>query len=47
MDELTREAVVLPLFQETRRFYYPKEIKNLYTGDGFQDESPVIGNLRL
>lgn len=47
MAEITRQAVVLPLFQEERRFYYPAEIKNIYAGEGFQDEYPIIGNLRL
>lgn len=47
MDEITRQAVVLPLFQDARRFYYPMGIKNINTGDGFQGEYPNIGELRL
>lgn len=47
MEEITRQAVVLPLFQDARRFYYPTGIKNINTGDGFQGEYPNIGDLRL
>lgn len=47
MDEITRQAVVLPLFQDARRFYYPTGIRNINTGDGFQGEYPNIGELRL
>lgn len=47
MQEITRQAVVLPLFQDARRFYYPVGIKNINTGDGFQGEYPNIGELRL
>lgn len=47
MNEITRHAVVLPLFQDARRFYYPTGIKNINTGDGFQGEYPNIGELRL
>lgn len=47
MDEITRQAVVLPLFQDARRFYYPAGIKNINSGNGFQGEYPNIGELRL
>lgn len=45
-NEITREAAVLPLFQDMRRLYYPKEIKDLVIGKGFL-EYPEIGELRL
>lgn len=44
-SELVREAVVLPLFQEVRKFYYPAEIKNLLIGKGFT-EYPEVADFR-
>ncbi|OGR95175.1 MAG: hypothetical protein A2V88_01460 [Elusimicrobia bacterium RBG_16_66_12] len=45
-SDISREAAVLPLFQDVRRFYYPKEIRNFVIGKGFL-EYPEIGELRL
>lgn len=47
MDEITRQAVILPLFQDARRFYYPAGIKNINSGNSFQGLYPDIGELRL
>ncbi|MFA5137724.1 MAG: hypothetical protein WC728_00715 [Elusimicrobiota bacterium] len=44
-EEISREAAVLPLFQDLRRFYYPKGIRNLVIGKGFL-EYPEVGELR-
>jgi ABC-type transport system substrate-binding protein len=46
VDDMADEAAVLPLFQDIRRFYYPKEVKNLVIGKGFL-EYPEVGELRL
>ena len=44
-DELIREAVVLPLYQEVRTFYYPAQIKNMMVGRGFT-EYPEVSDFR-
>ncbi|HAH31591.1 MAG TPA: hypothetical protein DCL44_04690 [Elusimicrobia bacterium] len=44
-EGLSSEAAVLPLYQETRSFYYPTEIKNLTVGKNFI-EYPDVGDLR-
>lgn len=44
--ELAAAAVVLPLYQVVRTFYYPKHIKNLVVGRSFL-EYPEIAALRL
>lgn len=44
-DELVRETVVLPLYQEVRTFYYPSEIKNMMIGRGFT-EYPEVADFR-
>jgi MarR-like DNA-binding transcriptional regulator SgrR of sgrS sRNA len=44
-DELRDEAVVLPLYQEVRTFYYPKKIRNLAIGKGFT-EYPEVADFR-
>lgn len=43
---LQEEAVILPLYQEVRRFYYPKRIKNLRLGKDFL-EYPEISDFIL
>ena len=45
-DVLKKEAVILPLYQEVRRFYYPKHIKNLRLGKDFL-EYPEIADFIL
>jgi len=42
---LQKEAVVLPLYQEERVFYYPKDIKNLNVGVGFV-EYPEVADFK-
>lgn len=42
---LRKEAVVLPLYQEERVFYYPKDIRNLNVGVGFI-EYPEVADFR-
>ncbi len=42
---LRKEAVVLPLYQEERVFYYPKDIRNLNVGVGFV-EYPEVADFR-
>lgn len=44
-NELGREAVVLPLYQEVRTFYYPSEIKNMMVGRGFT-EYPEVADFK-
>ena len=44
-DDLSKEAVVLPLYQEVRTFYYPADIKNLLIGRGFT-EYPEVADFR-
>lgn len=44
-ETLKNEHVVLPLYQEERTFYYPKEIKNLNVGVGFI-EYPEIAEFK-
>lgn len=46
MEELKKEYVVIPLFQDVKTFYYPAEIKNLTIGKGFS-EYPDIADFRL
>ncbi len=43
--EISRESAVLPLFQEIRKFYYPKEIININVGMGFL-EYPEVADFR-
>ncbi|HBB66322.1 MAG TPA: hypothetical protein DCZ93_03265 [Elusimicrobia bacterium] len=45
LGELSKEAVVLPLYQNIKRFYYPKKIKNLNIGRGFM-EFPDVADFR-
>lgn len=45
LKELSGEAVVLPLSQDNKKFYYPKKIKNLHVGRGFM-EYPEVGEFR-
>lgn len=43
--ELSDEGLVLPLFQNRKVLYYPREIKNLDVGKGFL-EFPMVADLR-
>lgn len=43
---LAGEGLVLPLYQETRTFYYPKGLKGLELGNNFL-EYPDIGQIRF
>ena len=45
-EGLSDEGAVLPLYQETRIFYYPSEIKNIIAGKSFV-EYPEIAEFRL
>jgi len=44
--EISRQAAVLPLFQDVRRFYYPRGLKNLTIGRDFL-EFPEVGDFEL
>ena len=44
-ENLSSEAVILPLYQEVRTFYYPADIKNLFVGRGFT-EYPEVADFR-
>jgi hypothetical protein len=43
--ELSKEAVALPLYQNVRRFQYPKKIRNIVVGQGFL-VYPEVGDFK-
>lgn len=43
--DISKQMVVLPLYQDIRVFYYPDKIKNIEAGRGFL-EYPDVGDLR-
>lgn len=44
--ELANAAILLPLYQEVRSFFYPKSLKHIEIGKNFL-EYPEIGDIRL
>jgi hypothetical protein len=44
--QFRKNAIVLPLYQEVRNFYYPRKIKNLEIGQDFL-EYPTIAEINL
>ena len=44
-EQLAKDGLVLPLFQNKKTLYYPREIKNIEVGKGFL-EFPAVGDLR-
>jgi hypothetical protein len=43
---IQQEAIILPLFQEARKFYYPNNLRGLKSGSNFL-AYPVVGTIRL
>ena len=44
-DDLAKEFIVLPLYQNVREYHYPRGIKNLTVGRGFF-EFPEVADFR-